>query len=461
MQDVPHELHRRLKQAGQDHVLAAWPKLAPAERQVLAEQLESLDLDLLSRLYASRDQQEAVTAEDKIAPITFTPYDATHRSEGEDALRRGEVAALVVAGGQGTRLGFDHPKGMFPIGPVSGKSLFQIHAEKVLATSRRFGRPMPFLIMTSLATHEETVRFFEEHRFFDLPPADVLFFRQGTMPALDLATGKLLLEAPGRLFLSPNGHGGTLLALAETGLLDQMADRGIRHVLYFQVDNPLVNIPDPAFLGIHIRARAQVSTKSIDKDGPLDKLGNLVLVGGRCGMIEYSDLPESLARQTEPDSRLRLRSGNPAIHIFDLDFLRSVATGSARIPFHVARKKVSHVDERGEAIQPDTENALKFEMFIFDVLPRADRWTVVECDRRIEFHPLKNATGIYSPETVRQAISNVAGDWLESAGVSVPRGPDGDVAVPLEISPLFALDASDLSGKVRPDSKITGSTYLE
>ena len=183
-------------------------------------------------------------------------------------------------------------------------------------------------------------------------------------------------------------------------------------------------------------------------------------IDGRCGIIEYSDLPESLARQTEPDGRLRFRLGNSAIHIFDLAFLQRVTTGDLRIPFHVARKKVPHLDEQGQVVQPAKENALKFEMFIFDVLPRAERWTVVETDRETEFQPLKNATGADSPESVRQAMSNLAGAWLEQAGVTVPRKANGDVAVPLEISPLFALDAEELRGKVGPQTRIAQATYF-
>ena len=171
------------------------------------------------------------------------------RALGGEALRRGEVAVLLVAGGQGSRLGFDKPKGMFPVGPVTGATLFQIHAEKVLAVSRRYGRPVPLLVMTSPATHTETEAFFHAHGFFGLARGDVYFFQQGTMPAVDLATGRILLEAPGRLFLSPNGHGGTLTALAETPVLGAMEARGVRHLFYFQVDNPLVKVCDPAFLG--------------------------------------------------------------------------------------------------------------------------------------------------------------------------------------------------------------------
>lgn len=207
------------------------------------------------------------------------------------------MAVLLVAGGQGSRLGFEHPKGMFPIGPVSNKTLFQIHAEKVLALQRRYGRLVPFLIMTSPATDAETRDFFRQQKYFGLAPDEVWFFCQGTMPALDMASGRLLMEAPGRLFLSPNGHGGTLTALADSGLLDRLRNQGIREVFYFQVDNPLIKVADPVFLGHHLGQRAEVSARIVPKEGPTDRLGNLVLVDGRCTMIEYSDLPLELCNK--------------------------------------------------------------------------------------------------------------------------------------------------------------------
>ncbi|HXG09108.1 MAG TPA: UDPGP type 1 family protein [Gemmataceae bacterium] len=463
MLTVPDDLRQRLRDYGQEHVLAWWDQLTDAERRGLLDQLRSIDLDQLRRLYEQRGETFALPAPERIAPVPVVQLGGDTRAakrRGEEALRRGEVAALVVAGGQGSRLGFEHPKGMFPIGPVSNKTLFQIHAEKVLARSRRYGRAIPFLVMTSPATHEETMAFFKEHRFFGLPEDTVHFFCQGTMPALDLATGKLLLEDRGRLFTSPNGHGGTLTALAESGLLARLERQGVRQVFYFQVDNPLVKVADPVFLGYHLEADAEVSSKAVRKESPADKLGNLVLIDGRCSIIEYSDLPESLARQTDEQGRLRIWAGSPAIHLFAVDFLKRVTQGATRIPFHIARKKVPYLNERGEVVTPTKENALKFEMFIFDVLPLADRWTVVETSRREEFMPLKNATGPDSPETVRQAISDLAADWLERAGVTVPRRPDGSAAVPLEISPLFALDAEELAAKVSPGTRIEGPTYL-
>jgi UDP-N-acetylglucosamine/UDP-N-acetylgalactosamine diphosphorylase len=366
-----------------------------------------------------------------------------------------------VAGGQGSRLGFDHAKGMFPISPVTNKSLFQIHAEKVLALSRRHGQSVPFLVMTSPATHAETESFFLQNRCFGLSQEDVALFCQGTLPALDMATGKVLMEKQGRIFTSPNGHGGVLTALADSGLLGRLRRQKIQHIFYFQVDNPLVNVADPVFLGHHVAANAEVSSKVVRKEGPSDKLGNVVLIDGSCCIIEYSDLPESLGRQTDENGQLRIWAGSPAIHLFHLDFLGQVTQAPGRIPFHIARKKVPHLDECGRHVEPQRENALKFEMFIFDVLPMAQRWTVVETTRSGEFVPLKNATGPDSPEVVRQAMSNQAADWLENAGIAVPRHANGNAAVALEISPRYALDAEELAEKIDRRLNIAGPTYLE
>ena len=463
MVDIPDDLRRRLETYGQEHVLAGWESLAEETRKQLLGQLEALDLELLRQLFHQGAKPYQLPPHDKIKPVPVARLAGSRetRHAGEEALRRGQVAVLVVAGGQGSRLGFDQPKGMYPIGPVSNKSLFQIHAEKVLALRRRHKQTIPFLVMTSDATHAETEKFFEDNKSFGLPPGEVAFFRQGTMPALDCVTGKLLLEAPGRLFTSPNGHGGTLTALADSGLLDHLRGRGIKQIFYFQVDNPLVKIADDAFLGHHISRNAEVSTKVVPKLGPLDKLGNLVSVDGRCTIIEYSDLPRWLAEQTDKSGNLKISAGNTAIHAFSVDFLDRVTTGQGRIPFHVARKKVPCIDAEGQLIQPEKENAFKFEMFIFDSLPMADRWTVAETTRPEEFEPLKNATGPDSPETVKQALGNLAADWLGKAGVRVPRTAEGHAAVPLEVSPLFALDAEELARKVDKGLKIEGPTYLQ
>jgi UDP-N-acetylglucosamine/UDP-N-acetylgalactosamine diphosphorylase len=461
---VPEDLRQHLQQHGQDHLLAFWSQLDDTRRLDLLEQVRSLDLALLGRLYAMRDKPCSLPDPERIQPIPVIPHDSptgpVARTAGEQALREGKVAVLLVAGGQGSRLGFEHPKGMYPVGPVSRKSLFQIHAEKVLAASRRYGKTLPFLVMTSAATDDETAAYFREHRFFGLPPDEVHFFRQGHMPALDLATGRLLLEDPARLFLGPDGHGGTLTALAACGLLKRLRQRGVTQVFYFQVDNPLVKIADPVFLGHHLAARAEVSSRVVAKRGPKEKTGVFASVDDRCTIIEYSDLPDDLAHQTDERGKLRLWAGNPAIHLFDVNFLERMTADQEKMPFHIARKKVPFIDAGGARVEPTRENALKFERFIFDVLPMAERFTVVETTRESEFAPLKNAEGADSPATTEQALCDLAADWITRAGGNVPRRPDGSTAVKLEISPLFALDAEELARKLPAGTRIDTDRYF-
>jgi UDP-N-acetylglucosamine/UDP-N-acetylgalactosamine diphosphorylase len=458
---LPTELHERLRRFGQDHIIASWDRLPQAARPRFLQELSGLDLEELHRLYQQKDQKHELPAAERIAPLPRPRLDEAQREEyrrrAEAAFRAGEVAFLVVAGGQGSRLGFEQPKGMFSIGPVSHKPLFQIHVEKILALGRRYGRSFPLLVMTSPATDAATRQFFAERSNYGL--ADVHFFCQGTMPALELATGRLLLESPGHLLLAANGHGGTLTGLADSGLLARLGQRGVRTLSYFQVDNPLIDLADPLFLGQHLARNAEVSSKVLPKRAPEEKVGNLLLLDGRCAIIEYSDLPESMVRQSDAEGRPRLWAANPAIHLFDLAFLRRVTGASESMPWHLARKKVPTLDEQGRAVPPTTENALKFERFIFDVLPLAERWTILETERAREFAPVKNAEGLDSPQSARQALANLAAAWARGAGLDVPMDEQGQTAFPLEISPLFALDAAEFAAKVEGPGPIDRPTY--
>lgn len=457
MLHVPSALLHRLALHRQEHLIHGWDGLSVPERTELVEQLAGIDFAELEALYLRRNEPHTVLPpRERIAALPVAPALASPRERalGEDAIRRGEIAALLVAGGQGSRLGFDKPKGMFPIGPISDASLFRIHAEKVLALSRRCRAAIPLLVMTSPATHADTEAFFREHRFFGLAESDVYFFQQGTMPALDLATGKLLLEAPGKLFLSPNGHGGTLTALAETGLLAEIAARGIRHVFYFQVDNPLVKVCDPGFVGQHIAADAEASSKVVFKEKPEEKVGVLAVVDGQCAIIEYSDLPAAMAAEREADGTLRFRAGSPAIHIFSMPLLERATGRESGLGFHIARKKVEHFDPAtGRVVKPATENALKFEKFVFDALPMAERWLAVEAVRAEEFAPLKNATGADSAEEVRKAMVALHAGWLKAAGVDAKNHA-------VEVSPLFSLDAEELKGKITRNLVLDGPLLL-
>src|SRR6185437_14552961 len=229
-------------------------------------------------------------------------------------------------------------KGMYPIGPVSHATLFQILFEKVMAVGKRYGVQVPLYLMTSPATHDETVAFLAAHGNFGLPDESLHIFCQGTMPAVDAATGKILLESPGELFASPDGHGGTLAALERSGGLAAMHDQGIEQICYFQVDNPLVQLCDPEFLGYHLLARSELSTQVITKKLPAERVGNVVSIDGQVRIIEYSDLPAEAGERRTEDGSLELWAGNTAIHVFDLAFLERVKGDQAALPFHLARK---------------------------------------------------------------------------------------------------------------------------
>lgn len=464
----------RLAAHGQGHLLRWWNELDPADQARLNTELQAIDFEELDGLIAELVRKESAVAPDlsQVRPIDVIRLPETdgerivqrHVAEvGEGTLAAGEVAVVVVAGGSGTRLGFDGPKGTYPIGPVSKASLFQIHAEKIGAMGRKYGRPIPLYVMTSPDNHDATVRFFEEHDRFGLE--HIRFFVQGQMPAVDRESGRVLMAATDAIALSPDGHGGTLTALAASApdggpsCLAEMRQRGVRTIFYFQVDNPLVKIADPVFLGHHRAAEAEMSFKVIEKLFPDEKLGVVVQVNGTPQVIEYSDLPVNLAERREPDGRLELWAGSIAVHILEREFVERLAT-SSKLPFHRAIKKVRCVDQTGELVSPSIPNGVKFERFIFDALPLAQRYSLVETDRSLEFEPLKNATGPDSPESVRRRMSELFADWLEIAGAKVTRNADGSVPFALEISPRFALDAAQLKARLEPGLDVDGPLYL-
>ncbi len=468
------DLAARLDQHGQRQLLRFWDRLDPETQARFSDEIASIDFDQLDRLIQSLVLKDESSLPDfetmKPVPVARLPRTDAERAarrlaaeRGESMLSAGEVAVVIVAGGQGTRLGFDGPKGTFPIGPVSNASLFQIHAEKVLALSRRFGKSIPLFVMTSPDNHQATQEFFQQNNNFGLD--HVRLFVQGQMPAVDQKTGQVLLAEPGRIALSPDGHGGTLRALARAGkggspsCLDEMRERGVSTLFYFQVDNPMVRVAEPAFLGLHRQARAEVSFKVVEKVRPEEKVGVVVEADGRPQVIEYSDLPTELAELRESDGGLQLWAGSIAIHIFEREFIERIVE-HASLPFHRALKKVGYVDAEGRFVEPAEPNAVKFETFIFDTLPLAERYAVVETDRRVEFEPLKNATGPDSPETVRRRMTDMFAGWLEAAGAEVTRRADGQVPFGVEISPLFALDSAELKRKLEPGRVVDGPLYL-
>jgi UDP-N-acetylglucosamine/UDP-N-acetylgalactosamine diphosphorylase len=505
MDRAPSDVSTLLAQHGQEHLLTFWPELSGAQREQLVADLRSVDFDLVASLFRHGEtvQDWAALAGRAESPpavrlastpaaagrIAIRPTNDARRANDAGAEAIPHVAVLLVAGGQGTRLGFDHPKGMYPIGPLSGKSLFQILFEKILATGRRHGVRIPVFVMTSPATHDETAAYLEQHQRFGLAAHDVMLFCQGTMPAVDAATGRLLLAEKHRLALSPDGTGGIVAAMQRHGVLTRMRQRGVRHVFYMQVDNPLVSVCDPEFVGEHLLAGSEMSTQVVSKHSPLEPLGNVVSIDGKLHILEYSDLSRAarqhpeIAERRQPDGTSIFWAGNLGIHVIESAFLERVAESSGfrvqgseatsprlagsitslnpepfhLIPFHIAKKKVPHIDlATGQAVSPARENAIKFERFVFDMLPAAEPAIVVEVDRRLHFAPLKNAHGAAkdTPEAVQAQMIDVHRQWLRDAGARLGEN------VRIEISPLWALDAAQACDRLKAGRAVSEDEYF-
>ena len=392
----------------------------------LAKQVDALDWDELETALEECIFKKVKTGSpESYGPASYFPLSPeTPEQEsfycqayerGEELIRTGKTAAFMVAGGQGTRLGYDGPKGTLPVSPIKNKPLFQLFAEQIRGVSEKYETVIPWYIMCSPLNLEATISHFEENSYYGLAKEDIKFFAQGVMPATDFE-GNLLLASEDSLALSPNGHGGSLKALIDSGSIKDMADREIQHVSYFQVDNPLVSTINPLFIGLHDLQKSDMSSRSLTKTGPFEKLGNFVSIGDRISIIEYSDLPEEKALEKDESGQIKYRAGSPAIHILRRDFIEQFASGEIKLPYHRAEKKVAHVDENGQLVTPDQPNAVKFETFVFDALPFAKNPLILEADRGEEFSPVKNMTGVDSLESSRADQIQKAKNWLLKAG---------------------------------------------
>ena len=393
-----------LASCGQEHVLKYWGSLGSEARKALLKQVSAISAgDTLRCMKAlSSKGSAAVSAAGGRAPKVAVPtraLKAKWTAAGEKELRAGRVAALLVAGGQGSRLGYDGPKGAYPIGPLTGRPLFWYHARKILAKKLQYGKSVPWYVMTSEANDADTKRCFKENGYFGLDRRDVFFFTQGMWPCMD-SEGRILLKSKGEIATSPDGHGGVLAALSRSGALADMKRRGIRHVFFFQVDNPLVNIADPAFIGFHLLEKSEYSLKLCAKTDPFEKVGVPMAFGKTWRMVEYSEMTKEDALRKAKDGRLYHLYGSPAIHVFDRAFLEREARED--MPLHLAFKKIPCIGKGGRAVKPDSPNGYKFEKFIFDLMPKARKCAFLAFDKAEEFSPLKNATGDDSQETCRR-----------------------------------------------------------
>jgi UDP-N-acetylglucosamine/UDP-N-acetylgalactosamine diphosphorylase len=446
-------VEEKLAAHGQEHLLAGLDDLAPDERDRFLERLAQIDWVELQWPAEPPAPQDV-----RPTPVVTLDERARRRDEltaaGEDAYRRGAVAALVVAGGQGTRLGFDGPKGLFPLGPHSRKSIYQLQAEKVASVSRRVGRDVPLLVMTSPMTDLRTREFFRAHDDFGLAEGQLSFFAQGTVPSLDRA-GRALLAEPGVLLENPDGHGGAFTALVESGELAGLREGGVEQIVYLQVDNVLAPVDDPVLVGLALLEDADVVTKVLEKTDPDERVGHLVTEGGaRDRVVEYTELTAEQTRARTPDGELIYRWGSPAMHAWSVDFLSRLAARGYRLPLHRSAKPLRAWFD-GAVRDVD---GWKFERFVFDLIPEAERSVGLEIDRAAEFAPVKNAAGDDSPATAVQLAHRNFVDWLRAAGVRVELLP-GEL---IEVSPLLAATRSQFLERWdgRAD-ELTRGVYLE
>jgi UDP-N-acetylglucosamine/UDP-N-acetylgalactosamine diphosphorylase len=448
--DLP-ALRARYEEHGQGHVFAHAGRLDAAGRERLAAQLDVLDPAAVGRAFEAALRLASGPRERlEPAPIERLPehggsdaWRAEARARGEAALAEGAVAALVVAGGQGTRLGFPGPKGAFPLGPVSDRTLFAQQAQKIRRATARFGRPIPWLVMTSPATDAATRALFEEADTFGLPASDVFVFEQGSFPSVDFE-GRMILEAPDRVAVSPDGHGGVFGALARSGVLARLAARGIRLLSYYQVDNPLVPILDPLFLGLHELRGAEMSAKVLAKRTPDERAGTVGIAGGRVRVLEYTEVDPWHRDQRGADGELLYWAGSIAMHILDRGFAERVAArADALLPYHPSPKSIPYVEADGRRLVPEAANGYKLERFVFDALPEARRAALLEVRRHEEYSPIKNRSGGESPCTARTDLVASYHRWLAAAGVEVAAdawieldesqiGPPNGAAVPFD-----------------------------
>ncbi len=444
--ETPAEREQRLRAsagvAGQEHLFVAWGRLDAAARARLLDELDSVDFDGLPALRALLAPPLGVPARELQPPEVF-PRVRTAEQEaqareavrrGEELLRRGKVGCILVAGGQASRLGYEGPKGAFSIGPVSGWSLFEIHARRLRAAAHRYGTCLPWYVMTSPANDRATREFFAGRNWFGLEAGDVFFFSQAMMPAMDLE-GRLLQSEPGRLFLAPNGHGGVLAALRASGAVDDALRRGLELFSYLQVDNPLAPPADPLFLGLHAQARAGMSSKVVAKRDAAEKVGVLGRIDGRMGCIEYSDLPAELREARDARGQLRFNAGNMALHVLSVSFVAELAGAGMQLPWHVARKRMS---AWVEGALREVEGA-KFECFVFDALGRSEESVTLEVERSREFSPVKNRQGQDSPLSAQSDLCRLHARWVAAAGLALPPA-DAQGVHPVEIDPLVAED---------------------
>lgn len=437
MDNIP--LKKQLQQLDQHHLLDYLETLNPPQKKLLQENLESIDFSLLAHQRRIVLHPEPPKSNPLDAFDTFAfAGDSKGKVLGQEQINQGKVACLILAGGEGTRLNFPGPKGLFPISVIRHKSLFQLFAEKTAAASRLANRQLPLAIMTSPQNDAITRRFFSENHYFGLSESQVSFFSQGLLPLLD-AEGRLFLESPTKIAEGTNGNGFCFQYLKESGLLSQWMTQGVQYLNIVLIDNPLADPFDAELVGFHHQKNAEVTIKCTEKRSAHENVGVLVKENGLTRVYEYSELPDSEKEALSPDGKLKHRCANLSLFCFSLPFIDKVSTiGYDSLPLHKAWKAAKFLAAEGATKQSNQPMAWKFEAFIFDILTQATHIQALLYPREACFSPLKNASGNNSIDTVRAALQEYDRKIFTSiSGLPSPQ-------VPFELSQEFHYPTPDL-----------------
>lgn len=401
-----NQVHKYIEQFGQAHLLDFSHELSPENLTGLLKQIESIDFELLSALFAKGNEVFG-GGSPNIEPIiswvlepNSSDYHNCHAA-GFELIEQEKIAVVSMAGGQGTRLGHPGPKGTFRFAPPINKTLFQIQAEQLQELGIKHGHFIPWYLMTNRENNKDIKLHFVENNYFGCPPAKIFFFIQGELPLLS-EEGKILLKDNSQICFGPDGNGGVFSALEDSGALADMERRGVEWVFFCGIDNALVKMADPVFAGYARLSGKQAASKAVAKISPEEKVGVFCLKNGRPSIVEYSELPESYRKKVDGQGNLMFADANIIAHLFKLEVLRKAA--GKGLPYHLAHKKTACIDNLGNFISPSKPNSYKFETYIFDAFCFVDGMSILRVERAQEFAPVKNRTGQDSPETAQQLL---------------------------------------------------------
>ena len=401
------EIKAILKKYGQEHLLNHYDKLDDVHKQKLLEEIENIDFELVDSLYRSTEKKEKST-KDEITPIDYLDkYKLNEKYKyyeniGKKAIKEGKLAAVTMAGGQGTRLGHNGPKGTYDIGLNSHKSLFELLCDRLKEEGKKYGVTIPWFIMTSKENNKATVEFFEKHKYFGYEKdKNIFFFIQGELPMMD-TEGKILIGEDGLIKLAADGHGGIYESLVKNGMTKKMREMGVEWVFIGGVDNCLVKMVDPVLMGVAIDKQVTVACKSVVKANPKEKVGVFCKRNGKPNVIEYTEITDEMAEATDENGELLYGESHILCNLFSVGAIERM--GANPLPYHVAYKKAKYIDKKGDLVEPESPNAYKFEAFLFDAFGEVDEMAVLRVKREEEFAPVKNAdsAGVDCPRTARE-----------------------------------------------------------